>query len=167
MKDDRNGVGRAPSETGSHASTEPHGVSALSGFDPSRGCSYCADPEGGERWFPMYGVAPHECYWRKGPEFTIGQSTLLPFESWTECFVPELEDGETWADFKYPQACGVFYCPRCDREEYERDWAAFVARVGLPPSDSDGSPEGEDPKGLSAQHDSAAIAQTPPLIAEK
>lgn len=86
--------------------------------------------------YPMYGVAPHECYWRKGPEFVIGQSTLLPLSEWTELFVPELEDDETWADFVYPGACGIFYCGKCQQDRYTKAWVALVARVGEPPEDA-------------------------------
>lgn len=128
-----------------------------------RGCDFCRDPDDGEPLFPMYGVAPHECYWRKGPEFTIGQSTLLPFDQWADCFVPELEDGETWADFRYPQACGVFYCPKCNRAEYERAWAALVEKFGPPPSDSRSKPDRAETTQIGSVHESggarSAIAQ--------
>lgn len=81
--------------------------------------------------YPMYGVAPHECYWRKGPGFTLGQSTLTPITA-NDCFVPDLEEYEGWQDFKYPQACGIFYCPRCQREEYETAWNQLINRIGQP-----------------------------------
>lgn len=84
--------------------------------------------------YPLYGVAPHECYWRKGPEFTIGQSTILPIDQWQACFVPELEDDETWADFSYPAATGVFYCPKCQHERYSKAWSALIASSGEPPA---------------------------------
>lgn len=61
--------------------------------------------------FPYYGVAPHKCYYKKGPEFTIGQSDVLPVETWPENFVPDLEEGETAETVKHP--CGVYYCPEC------------------------------------------------------
>ena len=97
-------------------------------------CELCADPDGGEPWYPMYGVAPHECYWRKGPAYTLGQSTLTPITP-DDCFIPELEHGETWADFRYPQACGVYYCPNCQRERYQSAWADLIERLGEPPAD--------------------------------
>lgn len=97
-----------------------------------KGCELCTDHEGEEPWYPMYGVAPHDCYWRKGPQYQLGQSTLVPFRP-EDCFVPELKAGETWADFGYPSACGVYYCPKCDRERYEAAWSELVARVGEPP----------------------------------
>lgn len=96
-------------------------------------CHYCVD-ESGQSVYPMYGVAPHECYWRKGPEFTIGQSTLLPLEQWEPGFVPEILDGETWDDFQYPSACGVYYCPKCQRGKFKAAWSALVARIGEPPN---------------------------------
>jgi hypothetical protein len=105
-------------------------VSALTGFDPSRICE-CIDSNG-DQWLPMYGCAPHECYWRKGPEFTLGQSTLIPFSS-DDCFVPDIEDGEGWEAFVYPMACGVFYCPECQQDEYKAAWRKLVDRIGPPP----------------------------------
>lgn len=97
--------------------------------DPGEGvCPDCC----GE--LPMYGVAPHECYWRKGPEFVIGQSTLVPFDE-SACFVPDLEPHETWADFYYPQGCGIFYCATCQADQYAAAWNALVARIGQPPAE--------------------------------
>lgn len=84
--------------------------------------------------YPLYGVAPHECYWRKGPECTLGQSTLVPITA-ADCFVPDLEDDEDWSSFTYPSACGVFYCPTCQRERYEANWKRLVDRIGPPPED--------------------------------
>src|SRR5687768_4094915 len=105
--------GRVPEAPGSRPTDGAASVSTLSGFDPSRddwsvgsGCELCRD-EDGEQWYPLYGVAPHECYWRKGPEFSLGQSTLKPITP-EDCFVPELERGEGWSDFVYPKACGVY-----------------------------------------------------------
>lgn len=82
--------------------------------------------------FPLYGVAPHECYWRKGPEFTIGQSTLIPITE-DACFVPDLEDGEDWSAFVYPSATGVYYCPVCQHERYTAAWERLTDRIGPPP----------------------------------
>ncbi len=96
-----------------------------------KGCDFCRDPLDGESWFPMYGVAPHECYWRKGPEFTIGQSTLKEIHR-TDCFVPDLSEGG-WDGFKYPSACGIFYCPNCQQDKYKSAWALCIKRNGNPP----------------------------------
>lgn len=82
--------------------------------------------------YPVYGMAPHECFWRKGPEFIPGQSTLVPFTE-EDCFWPDIADGKTWEDWDYPDACGVFFCPVCQREEHARLWAELVARIGPPP----------------------------------
>ena len=89
----------------------------------------CADCVNGV--FPMYGVAPHECYWRKGPKFTIGNSTLIPFGD-EACFVPDLEADEDWSAFVYPSACGIFYCPQCQRDKYIAAWNALIGRIGPP-----------------------------------
>lgn len=97
------------------------------------GCELCLDGDG-DRYLPMYGVAPHECYWRKGPEYTLGQSTLVPFTP-DDCFVPDLEDDEDWSAFVYPSACGVFYCPNCDHDEYAAAWKRLTDRIGPPPED--------------------------------
>lgn len=102
-------------------------------FVPAEGCGVCADPEDGVSLYPMYGVAPHDCFWRKGPSFTIGQSTLVQIEP-DHCFVPELEAGEDWSHFVYPSACGVYYCPACQHDSYQAAWDALVARVGPPPA---------------------------------
>jgi hypothetical protein len=125
-------TGRAGKPTGLSQAEPSFTVSALTGFDPSR-CEYCTD-ESGEQWLPQYGVAPHECYWRKGPQFTLGQSTLVPFTG-SDCFVPDLEENEDWSAFKYPSACGIYYCPRCQHEQYSKAWAALIARIGEPPAE--------------------------------
>lgn len=71
----------------------------------------CTNPE--HDLYPHYGVAPHECFYKKGREFMPGQSTLLPRDQWPENFVLEVEEGEDPATITYPSACGVFYCPSC------------------------------------------------------
>lgn len=71
----------------------------------------CSNPECGE--YPYYGVAPHECFYKKGPEFTVGQSTLLPRAHWPDSFVLDLMPGEDPETVAYPSACGVYYCPDC------------------------------------------------------
>jgi hypothetical protein len=96
-------------------------------------CDLCRDPEDGISMYPMYGVGPHDCYWRKGPEFTLGQSTLQPLSP-EHCFVPDLEDDEDWSAYVYPRACGIYYCPTCQRDRYERDWTALTDRIGDPPA---------------------------------
>jgi hypothetical protein len=71
----------------------------------------CTNPDCG--LYPYYGVAPHECFYKKGPDHTIGQSTLLPPSEWPRGFVLDLEPGEDPATVAYPNACGVYYCPDC------------------------------------------------------
>lgn len=102
------------------------------------GCDFCRDSDG-VRILPQYGVAPHECFWRKGPQFTIGQSTLLPFSQWDDAFVPDLEDDEDWSAFVYPSACGTFYCPKCDAASYQAAWKRLTDRIGPPPADQSGA----------------------------
>lgn len=108
----------------------------------------------------VYGVAPHECFWRKGPEFTLGQSTLLPVSEWEGLFVPELEDGETWADFVYPTACGTYYCAHCQQAEYQAHWERFVAKFGPPPAQGIEAGTAETPSG--SVHESPVAASDAP-----
>lgn len=71
-------------------------------------CETCKNGE-----YPIYGVAPHECYWRKGPEYQIGQSTLLPSEDWPLNFWLEVAAPLEPHEIQYPNACGVYFCPDC------------------------------------------------------
>jgi len=73
-------------------------------------CETCKNGE-----YPMYGPAPHECFWKKGPEYTVGQSTLLPIEAWPNNFLLEVDEGKQPQDMRYPNACGIYLCPDCDR----------------------------------------------------
>lgn len=61
----------------------------------------CTNKECGE--FPYYGVGPHTCYFRRGPQFKIGQSKMMPRSKWPKNFVSEAEGAKT----------GVWYCPVC------------------------------------------------------
>ncbi len=61
----------------------------------------CANPDCSE--YPYYGVAPHECYFKRGPDFKIGQSLPLPRNEWPKNFRPD-PDGDS---------CGMYYCPVC------------------------------------------------------
>lgn len=60
-------------------------------------CIHCAEGE-----YPIYGVAPHECYW-KIPGAVIGESRILPKDRWPPNFTPD------------PDApnCGTYECPAC------------------------------------------------------
>lgn len=84
----------------------------------------CADPE--HDFYPYYGVAPHECYYKKGPEFRIGESTIHPVSEWPDNFVVELEPGETAEQAQAASACGVYYCSTC--------------KAGMPPVNDTPSP---------------------------
>jgi hypothetical protein len=68
--------------------------------------------------YPHYGVAPHECFYKKGPNHKIGQSTLLDRTAWPDNFVLDLEPGEDPATVSYPSACGIYYCPACKTGMY-------------------------------------------------
>lgn len=65
--------------------------------------------------YPHYGVAPHECFYKRGEEFTVGQSLLMPREEWPDNFSLDIEPGEDPATVKYPNACGVYYCHDCKK----------------------------------------------------
>lgn len=80
-------------------------------------CSSCDDGEG-ECAYPYYGVAPHECYYKKrgGFDNPLGTSTLEPKSKWPDNFV---EDSQA-------PGCGVYtHCQECgrpnNRELWERD----------------------------------------------
>jgi hypothetical protein len=113
------------------------GVSTLRASIP---IATCANPECGE--YPYYGVAPHECFYKKGPEYTVGQSTLLPRNEWPDNFVLDLEPGEDPATVRYPSACGTYYCPTC--------------RAGMPAQGIEAG--GRDPQGLGPEGPKARSA---------
>jgi hypothetical protein len=84
--------------------------------------------------FPMYGPAPHECFFKKGPEFKIGQSTLLPVDDWPPNFILEVPEGEKAEDQVYPNAYGVYFCPGCyDLMPASRVMSDRVNRNNQPP----------------------------------
>lgn len=66
--------------------------------------------------YPYYGVAPHECYWRKPGGFEenpLGTSTILDLEHWPENFAAELDDPSDMEKQLSWGLCGVYYCPSC------------------------------------------------------
>ncbi|GGO89217.1 hypothetical protein GCM10011348_46450 [Marinobacterium nitratireducens] len=70
-------------------------------------CEHCNDGDGNCA-YPYYGVAPHECFWKKTGGFNnpLGTSTLLPREEWPENFS---EDPEA-------PGCGIYtHCTECGR----------------------------------------------------
>jgi hypothetical protein len=84
----------------------------------------CAAPDC--NLYPYYGVAPHICFYKRGDEFSIGQSIGLPPSQWPDNFVPDLEPGETAETVAYPNACGVYYCPACKHGMPVADEAAAL-----------------------------------------
>lgn len=65
-------------------------------------CAHCTQ-QGGTSIYPMYGVAPHKCFY-KTPGKTLGESELVPKEEWPSNFK---EDPEV-------PGCGVYlWCMQC------------------------------------------------------
>lgn len=66
--------------------------------------------------YPIFGVAPHECYWRKDGGFEenpLGTSTIEPLQNWPNNFLAEIEPD---IDVKQQLSwglCGVYFCPEC------------------------------------------------------
>jgi len=52
-------------------------------------CDKCHNGEG-DTIYPDYGVAPHECYYKK-PGGQVGDSTLLPKSEWPKNFVEDVD----------------------------------------------------------------------------
>lgn len=68
--------------------------------------------------YPMYGCAPHECYWRKPGGFEenkIGTSTIEPFSKWPDNFLAEINPHISVNPQISYGLCGVYYCPECKR----------------------------------------------------
>jgi len=77
-------------------------------------CNSCDDGTGNCA-YPYYGVAPHECYYKKPGGFNnpLGTSTIEPVEDWLENFV---EDSEA-------EGCGVYtHCLECGRPNNYELW---------------------------------------------
>lgn len=107
----------------------------------------CANPACDD--YPYYGVAPHECFYKKGAEFMPGQSTLLHRHEWPSNFVLDIEPGEDPATIEYPNACGVYYCPTCEHGLGEaRAKLAKLAAQGIDARSGE-TACGLDPKGES------------------
>lgn len=74
--------------------------------------------------YPQYGVAPHECFWRKPGGFaenTIGQSTIEPLEEWPDNFLAEIDPTQRIGPQISYGLCGVWYCPVCKKGMEETD----------------------------------------------
>lgn len=74
----------------------------------------CSNPDCDS--YPIYGVAPHECYWRKPGGFEenpLGTSTIVPLEDWPDNFEAEIDPDKPVAEQLSWGLCGVHYCPEC------------------------------------------------------
>lgn len=74
----------------------------------------CNNPECSA--YPMYGVAPHECYWRKPGGFEanpLGASTIIDMQHWPANFLAEIDPDEDVGPQISWGLCGVFVCPSC------------------------------------------------------
>ena len=66
--------------------------------------------------YPIYGVAPHECYWRKEGGFeknALGTSTIEPLSEWPENFFAEIDKSKPVKEQLSWGLCGVYFCPDC------------------------------------------------------
>lgn len=59
--------------------------------------------------YPYYGVAPHICFFRRGKQFKMGQSKLLPRNKWPRYFVEDTSEGSKPGYLP----CGTYHCPKC------------------------------------------------------
>lgn len=74
--------------------------------------------------FPYYGVAPHECYWRKPGGFEgnkLGTSTVNPLENWPDNFLAEINPNVDIKSQLSYGLCGIYYCPACKRGMVETE----------------------------------------------
>lgn len=95
---------------------------------------HCSDAGCG--YFPMYGVAPHECYWRKPGGFDanpLGTSTVLALDDWPDNFLAEIEPDRPVAEQLSWGLCGVHYCPNCKHGMAESNglWGPQRIRAAL------------------------------------
>lgn len=66
--------------------------------------------------YPYYGVAPHECFWRKPGGFEgnkLGTSTIDPVNTWPKNFYAEIVEEQTVTQQMLGSLTGVYYCPCC------------------------------------------------------
>jgi hypothetical protein len=64
--------------------------------------------------YPLFGVAPHICFWRKETAITrLGGSTIKPPEEWPENFLLEIEPEKPLKQQLTQALCGVYFCPKC------------------------------------------------------
>ena len=70
-------------------------------------CDYCNDGDGNCA-YPVYGVQPHVCFYKKEGGFNnlLGTSDMLPKETWPDNYKPDPEGGN----------CGTYtHCLECGR----------------------------------------------------
>ena len=66
--------------------------------------------------YPYYGVAPHECCWRKLGGFKenpLGTSTIDPLDNWPDNFFAEIDSNIDIVQQLSWGLCGVYVCPKC------------------------------------------------------
>lgn len=68
--------------------------------------------------YPSYGVAPHECFFRKPGGFQVsplGSSTTEPVSTWPDNFFAEIDKSQSVIPQLAEDAslCGVYLCPEC------------------------------------------------------
>lgn len=69
-----------------------------------------------KEFYPQYGPAPHECYWRKPGGFEknpLGTSTIEPPAEWPDNFLAEIDKSESVEKQISWGLCGVWFCPKC------------------------------------------------------
>lgn len=71
--------------------------------------------------FPIYGCAPHECYWKKEGGFSnpLGTSTIDPLPDWPDNFLAEIDGDKPIQDQLSYGLCGIYVCPSC--KDYDAD----------------------------------------------
>lgn len=64
-------------------------------------------------YYPVFGVAPHECYWRKPGGFNnpLGTSTIEPLDNWPDTFYAEIDTTRPVSAQLGWGLCGVYVCP--------------------------------------------------------
>lgn len=77
--------------------------------------------------YPYYGVAPHECYWRKDGGFKnpLGTSTIEPLDGWPDNFLAEIDKSKPIEQQLSWGLCGVYFCPECliGKDKFHSVWS--------------------------------------------
>lgn len=77
-------------------------------------CDHCNDGDG-YCAYPMYGVAPHDCFYKLGGK--PGESKELPESEWPENFMLDPEAGPYTG---YPRTGTYTHCMHCGRGKDEQ-----------------------------------------------